>query len=85
MKGNRDVAQLGSALASGARGRRFKSCHSDHDINCLFIKAVFLLTSLKTYQTTPVYILPLLTAVIFTYEKAWRLYVVFHAFFLLTV
>ena len=24
------VAQLGSALDWGARGRRFKSCHSDH-------------------------------------------------------
>ena len=27
----RDVAQLGSALRSGRRGRRFKSCHPDHD------------------------------------------------------
>ena len=26
----RNVAQLGSALAWGASGRRFKSCHSDH-------------------------------------------------------
>ena len=26
----RDVAQLGSALRSGRRGRRFKSCHPDH-------------------------------------------------------
>ncbi len=25
----RDVAQLGSALRSGRRGRRFKSCHPD--------------------------------------------------------
>lgn len=25
----RGVAQLGRALASGARGRRFKSCHPD--------------------------------------------------------
>ncbi len=24
------VAQLGSALDWGSRGRRFKSCHSDH-------------------------------------------------------
>ena len=27
---NRDVAQLGSALDLGSRGRRFKSCHPDH-------------------------------------------------------
>ena len=26
----RGVAQIGSALGSGPRGRRFKSCHSDH-------------------------------------------------------
>jgi hypothetical protein len=26
---HRDVAQLGSALRSGRRGRRFKSCHPD--------------------------------------------------------
>ena len=26
----RDVAQLGSALPWGGRGRRFKSCRSDH-------------------------------------------------------
>src|SRR5690606_26211525 len=26
----RGVAQLGSALRSGRRGRRFKSCHPDH-------------------------------------------------------
>ena len=28
----RSVAQPGSALASGARGRRFKSCHSDQHL-----------------------------------------------------
>src|ERR671927_731027 len=28
---DRDVAQLGSALRSGRRGRRFKSCHPDHN------------------------------------------------------
>ena len=27
----RGVAQIGSALGSGPRGRRFKSCHSDHN------------------------------------------------------
>ena len=27
---SRGVAQLGSALGSGPRGRRFESCHSDH-------------------------------------------------------
>ncbi len=26
----RDVAQLGRALRSGRRGRRFESCHPDH-------------------------------------------------------
>ena len=29
----RDVAQLGSALDLGSRGRRFESCHPDHDLN----------------------------------------------------
>ena len=29
----RGVAQLGSALDWGSRGRRFKSCRSDHDYN----------------------------------------------------
>ena len=29
---NRNVAQPGRALRSGRRGRRFKSCHSDHNI-----------------------------------------------------
>ena len=29
-KRHRDVAQLGRALRSGRRGRRFKSCHPDH-------------------------------------------------------
>src|SRR5699024_1043620 len=28
----RGVAQLGSALRSGRRGRRFKSCHPDHEV-----------------------------------------------------
>ncbi len=27
---HRDVAQLGSALRSGRRGRRFESCHPDY-------------------------------------------------------
>ena len=27
----RDVAQFGRVLRSGRRGRRFKSCHPDHD------------------------------------------------------
>ena len=31
-KMTRDVAQLGSALDLGSRGRRFKSCHPDHAI-----------------------------------------------------
>ena len=35
----RDVAQLGSALRSGRRGRRFKSCHPDHlkELRFLFL------------------------------------------------
>ena len=28
--GHRDVAQLGSALRLGRRGRTFESCHPDH-------------------------------------------------------
>ena len=28
--GQRDVAQLGSALRLGRRGRTFESCHPDH-------------------------------------------------------
>ena len=28
----RDVAQLGSVLRSGRRGRKFESCHPDHFI-----------------------------------------------------
>ena len=32
---SRDVAQLGSVLAWGARGRRFKSCHPDTDYQTL--------------------------------------------------
>lgn len=31
---NLDVAQPGRALALGARGRKFKSCHPDHLIIC---------------------------------------------------
>ena len=30
--GRRDVAQLGSALDWGSRGRRFKSCHLDGEV-----------------------------------------------------
>src|SRR5699024_9186371 len=30
-RGPRDVAQVGSASALGAEGRRFKSCHPDHE------------------------------------------------------
>ena len=36
-KTSRDVAQLGSVLAWGARGRRFKSCHPDTDYQTLTI------------------------------------------------
>ena len=32
---SRDVAQLGSALASGARGRRFKSCRPDQEFGAV--------------------------------------------------
>ena len=38
----RGVAQLGSALRSGRRGRRFKSCHPDH--KNAFTKAFFYLS-----------------------------------------
>ena len=36
----RDVAQLGSVLAWGARGRRFKSCHPDKDYQALMTKVI---------------------------------------------
>ena len=38
---HRDVAQLGSALRSGRRGRRFKSCHPDHVEKKAFEKGLF--------------------------------------------
>ena len=35
---SRDVAQFGSVLVWGTRGRRFKSSHPDHDIfNMLYL------------------------------------------------
>ena len=34
------VAQIGSALEWGSRGRRFNSCHSDHDHLTKKMKAV---------------------------------------------
>ena len=37
----RDVAQFGSALRSGRRGRRFESCHPDHSYE-MIIPAEFL-------------------------------------------
>ena len=40
----RDVAQLGSALGWGPRGRRFKSCHPDNKSFAIFA-GLFLLTS----------------------------------------
>ena len=39
---NREVAQLGSALVLGTRGRRFESCLLDHSIINLFNKGFFL-------------------------------------------
>ena len=44
----RDVAQLGSALRSGRRGRRFKSCHPDQKTSEIawFLRFLF---CLKTY------------------------------------
>ena len=39
---HRDVAQLGSALRSGRRGRRFKSCHPDHDAGKASKEAFFM-------------------------------------------
>ena len=35
---SRSVAQPGRALLSGSRGRRFESCHSDHDFSSLSIR-----------------------------------------------
>ena len=42
----RSVAQLGRALRSGRRGRRFKSCHSDSPISMgdFFISNIAILT-----------------------------------------
>ncbi len=37
----RSVAQPGRALRSGRRGRRFESCHSDHDFNGLALCALY--------------------------------------------
>ena len=45
---NRSVAQPGSALAWGARSRRFKSCHSDHT----FMKRKLSECSEAWYRTT---------------------------------
>ena len=45
----RDVAQLGRALPWGGRGRKFKSCRSDHcfehcwSIQCVMLSTLFLL------------------------------------------
>ena len=44
---HRDVAQLGSALRSGRRGRRFKSCHPDHDARKAPQGAFFHITTKK--------------------------------------
>ena len=46
-KTSRDVAQLGSVLAWGARGRRFKSCHPDekNDTYIIIRKCLFFITS----------------------------------------
>ncbi len=35
VSGNRDVAQLGSASGLGPEGRRFESCHPDHNFGSL--------------------------------------------------
>ena len=40
----RDVAQPGSALRSGRRGRKFESCHPDKKISLKYFQAVFLLS-----------------------------------------
>lgn len=55
---HRDVAQLGSAIASGAIGRRFESCHPDHLKTALF-GAVFLFISEKAlpHRATPSFVL----------------------------
>ena len=42
MVGYRGVAQFGSALEWGSRGRKFDSCHSDHKKGtCCFASAFF--------------------------------------------
>ena len=46
----RGVAQFGSALRSGRRGRRFKSCHPDHSRNLFFNKfRLFILLNTSFY------------------------------------
>ena len=41
LKRFRGVAQFGSALGSGPRGRRFESCHSDHQRNAICLPRHF--------------------------------------------
>ena len=43
----RDVAQLGSALRSGRRGRRFKSCHPDQNKKVAQRAAFFVLVDVR--------------------------------------
>jgi hypothetical protein len=47
----RDVAQLGSALAWGARGRKFKSCRPDHWTSGGHQSAFFLSQGSPTNET----------------------------------
>ena len=42
----RDVAQFGSALAWGVRGRRFKSCHPDKKPHTVFVCGFFIVSVL---------------------------------------
>lgn len=46
---NRDVAQLGRALRSGRRGRKFKSCHPDLQVPFNQMEPFFMLSNYSSY------------------------------------
>ena len=47
----RDVAQPGSALRSGRRGRKFESCHPDQNKKNRYLSGFFLFYTIKRYST----------------------------------
>ena len=64
----RDVAQFGSALRSGRRGRRFKSCHPDHlkpRKPCRFLRFLLYLKKCKKTSLTTCFYLQLWDKVLF--------------------